>query len=79
MLRREAWSGGSALLAGPFPFVLAGPSPFLLADLSLFFPKFTANYPELRIKFYRVSETRTGFGQPKILLSIPVPGRDVHP
>jgi len=38
MLRREAWPGGRALLAGPFPFLLAGPSPFLLADLSLFFP-----------------------------------------
>jgi hypothetical protein len=38
MLRREAWSGRRALLAGPFPFLLAGPSPFLLADLSLFFP-----------------------------------------
>jgi len=38
MLRREAWLGGRALLADPFPFLLAGPSPFLLADLSLFFP-----------------------------------------
>ena len=57
---------------------MADPSPFLLADLSLFFPFslsfpiFTANYPEMLLKFYRGSrrqplrfrETRTGFGLP---------------
>ena len=92
MLCREAWSGGRALLAGPVPFVLAGPSPILLADLSLLFLKFTANYPELHIKFYRVCWLSplqfpgdpdrlwaAPPGQPIILLFISAPGRDVQP
>jgi hypothetical protein len=67
MLRREAWSGGRALLGWLTPppscwLTFPSSSHSRSVILTVSFPKFTANYPELHLNCYRAP-----LGQPKIL------------